>query len=337
MQKTGPLQDKIEKNINIYEFNKRKGNDPVLPFKMGKVLRREGIDIVHSNNWSTFAESVFAKCIARKSLFLHVQHGIEMNDAESVSWIKRYKRNRMRQALSYAVDQIVTVSNATKRFVCDEWKVSEQRVRLIYNGVYLHHFKEDRKNKQRIRRQLGINEQDIVIGSVGRLMPVKNYTLLIKAFAMAAIPDTKLMLVGDGPEKESLISLIKELNLQDKVILTGHRSDVENMLNAMDIFVLPSISEGISLALLEAMSLNLPVIATNVGGNPEIIGNNEYGILVKSQDITALSEAMKILICDLEKRKKLSILSRKRVTEMFDLQRMVKDYEQLYLSLTRGK
>ncbi len=339
LQQKGPLRDSIKRKMTIYEIGKRKGNDPILPIRLGRLFRQEDIAIVHSNNWSTFAESVVARWIARAPVMVHIQHGLEMNDAEAKSKIKRYKRNRIRQILSHFTDQIVVVSNATKEFVCGEWGTSEKKVRLVYNGVDLSYHKNVGKDKRNIRNQLGIEKDDLIIGSVGRLMRVKNYTCLIKAFGRvsANTRKVKLLIIGDGPEREELTSLIRELNLGDQTILLGHRPDVKELLTAMDIFVLSSISEGVSIALLEAMACSLPIVATNVGGNPEVIETNKSGLLANSNDPEALSSAIDMLIADPARRKDLGKNARVRVEERFALRRMVDDYERLYLKLYNKK
>jgi len=332
----GPLKTQLKRGVKIHELQKGKGNDFVLPVKMARLFRKEEIDIIHSNNWSTFAESAAARWIAFTPAMLHAQHGLEMNDTEAFLKMKRYKRNMMRRTLTYFTDQIVTVSNATKKFVCDEWKTPEKKVKTIYNGVDFISLTSPFNLRKKVRKNLGIDEDDLVIGSVGRLMKVKNYPSLIKAFASLSVknPNLKLMLIGDGPEKEYLTALIKGFYLDDKAMLLGHRSDVRELLVAMDIFILPSFSEGISISLLEAMAASLPVVVTEVGGNPEVIENNISGIIVPPDDSEVLANVMWQLVNQTVRRQNLGVHARNRVEKKFNLNRCVKEYEDLYFSLT---
>ena len=332
----GELAASVGKDVKIINLGKkRKGNDFLLPFRLGRSLRKENIDVVHSNNWSTFLETVMARRMAAVPLHIHAQHGVEMNDSEAFSNWKRNKRNRIRQICSFFTDRLVAVSKATSTFMCQEWRVSEHNVQLIYNGVDLDLFNIKSSQRNFLRNLINIKENDCVIGSVGRLMQVKNYPCLVKSFAKCQKkqPRLKLLLVGDGPEKENVQVLTKELNVENNVILLGRRSDVQELLTVMDIFVLPSFSEGVSLALLEAMACGLPVIATDVGGNPEVVEHNNCGYLVKSDNPEDMANAINKLISQPEKTRGFANTARKRVETMFSMKTMVTSYENLYLNL----
>jgi sugar transferase (PEP-CTERM/EpsH1 system associated) len=332
LQGNGPLKGLIRQQVKIYVLAKRQGNDPILMVKLGKLFRNEKVDIIHSNNWSTFFESAMARMLAPSSVLLHTQHGMEMNGSEAFCRRTRYIRNRIRQSLTYVANRVLVVSAATEQFVCNEWYTPLEKITLIYNGVDLNKFKDRKAQRSEWRNKLGLKQKDMVIGSVGRLSPVKNYSLLIRAFHDVARHDlnVKLMIVGDGSEKESLLSLIRELELQNRVLLLGHRSDVSELLCAMDIFVLSSISEGVSLALLEAMATALPAVATNVGGNPEVLGGKDCGLLVASNDRPALTKALTYLNDHPTERLNLGRQARLRIQSSFDLKRMVCEYESVY-------
>jgi len=336
LTKTGPVVKYLERpQTKIFEMGKKQGNDLRLPFRMAALFRREKIDVIHSNNWGTFGESVLAKRLSGTACILHVQHGMELNDEEASSHKKRRMRNRIRRFFSYFADQLVTVSNAGVQFITKEWRVPERMVKLIYNGVSLYGEFEAQILRNKKRAELGFSEDDIIVGSVGRLSPVKNYRCLIKAFSHVVdkIAQAKLMLIGDGPEKNILKFLIRDLGLESKVKLLGQRSDVKTLLPIMDIFSLSSISEGISISILEAMSASLPVVVTNVGGNPEIVVDGKTGMLVESNNPEALANSIIHLLKNPKKRKEMGRATRNRVEEKFSLEKMVSAYEELYLSL----
>lgn len=334
-KKGGPLKQHLESDITVHEFNKRKGNDPVFPFHLAGLLKKEAVDVLHSNNWSTFVESVIARKIAAIPVLLHAQHGIEKNEAKQESPRKRFFRNRLRFISSLMCDCVVVVSQATRDFVCKEWGTSTQKVTLIYNGVDVDSFLQRDIEGEQLRSSLQISKDDIVIGSVGRLMPVKNYPCLVKAFSKisSSQDNVRLMLIGDGNQYGELRRLANSMGLDDKVIFLGQRSDVKKLLSVLDIFVLPSFSEGVSLALLEAMAAEIPVVATNVGGNPEVVIPGENGLLVPSNNETELANALMSLVDNKEKRSELALAAHDRVANHFCLKRMVEEYENLYLSL----
>ncbi len=302
---------------------------------MSRILKKEKVDIVHSNNWGCFVESVAAKWIAKTPLIIHTQHGMEMNDSEAVSSIKRFIRNRIRQFASYCTGRIIVVSKATWGFAKDDWRISAKKINLIYNGININEYVKDEKIRETLRSEIGIAKDDFVIGSVGRLMRVKNYPYLVKTFhsILKTSGNVKLLIVGEGPEKNEINSLVKKFNIADKVKLLGTRSDIKEILNVMDVFALPSLSEGISISILEAMSSCLPVVVTNVGGNSEIIENGENGFLVSVDNYKEMVCVIQTLIKDPKKREVIGLNGRERVKERFTLDRMIKNYKNLYMSL----
>ena len=332
----GPIIKYLEnKKVNVFIMDKKTGNDFTLPKRIAKIIKNEGIDIIHANNWGTFGESVIAKKFSGSSKIIYVQHGMEQNDIEFSSYHKRQLRNRFRRFFSQFVDQIVTVSAAGERFISNEWKVPRRNIKLIYNGVKIPDLLRIKELRNKKRSELGLLENDFVIGSVGRLSRVKNYSCLINAFSCIAnqIDNAKLVLVGDGPQNNFLRSLAKDLNIQPKVRFMGNRTDIIPFLSAMDVFSLSSVSEGISLSILEAMATKLPIAVTNVGGNREIIKNGKTGILVESGDSKALANEIIRLYKNPEERIKIGIAARKLIEKKFNLHQMISDYEELYTSV----
>jgi glycosyltransferase involved in cell wall biosynthesis len=167
---------------------------------------------------------------------------------------------------------------------------------------------------------------------VGRLVSVKNYPSLIKAFSQVYKNNahTHLVLAGDGHERSALEQLTDQLNLKNRIHFLGSRDDIPNVMNGFDLFVLPSFSEGLSNTLLEAMSCGVPVIASQVGGNPEIVKTDVSGFLYPSDDVNALAELLSTLCNSPSHIKKLSVLARKHIVNNYSLMSMVNNYETVY-------
>jgi glycosyltransferase involved in cell wall biosynthesis len=187
-------------------------------------------------------------------------------------------------------------------------------------------------DKARLRYELGLNSDDQIVGTVGSLYPVKGHRFLIAAVPaiVEACPKARFLLIGRGDEENRLKDQVKSLGVERHVSFLGLRQDISKLLSIMDIFVLPSLSEGLSVATLEAMASALPVVATRVGGNPELIVNEETGMLVPSQDSEALAKAVSALLRDGTRARLFGQSGRARVEQRFHMDMMVNEYRNLY-------
>jgi glycosyltransferase involved in cell wall biosynthesis len=183
-------------------------------------------------------------------------------------------------------------------------------------------------------KEMGIGTNDCVICFIGRLVPVKNIKSLLKAMRLVVkeCPRIKLLLIGDGPERNELEKIVIENGLQSFVFFTGFRDDARDFLAEADIFVLPSYYEGISIALLEAMSAGLPSVITNVGGNSEVIIHNENGFLYPSGDVNSLSNYIIKLYQNTSLRKDMGEKAKERVNKYFSISHTAERYTQLYIA-----
>jgi glycosyltransferase involved in cell wall biosynthesis len=190
------------------------------------------------------------------------------------------------------------------------------------------------KPKAETKKQLGIEPDSPVIGTAGRLFPIKGIKYLLRAskIIIDRVQNLKVLIVGEGPERSSLQELTYKLKLDSHLIFTGHRDDVFNLISAMDIFVLPSLSEGIPMVLLEAMALRVAVVATNVGGIPEVLTNGQTGLLVPPRDENALANACRYFLENKKKAELITSQARRRVEECFSAESMVKNVTQIYES-----
>jgi len=221
---------------------------------------------------------------------------------------------------------VVAVSEDCARLVTTEEGVPASRLRVIHNGIDT----EAITPPDRTEKRLG---QRVI--SVGRLAAVKDLGTMLKTVQRIArsFPDFRLQLVGDGPERSSLQDLIAELGIGGTVEMLGERRDIAERLSEADIFVQSSISEGLSLGLLEAHAAGLPIVATDVGGNAEVVVHGTTGLLVPPRDPAKLAEALMELLADPDRALSMGRRGRLRVQEAFDLRKVVRRYEELYLEL----
>lgn len=284
-------------------------------FKLAGILRKEKARIVHCHNTAGYLYGGIAAILAGFKKIIYTEHGRVFPDNS--------RRMLAERILSWFTYKIVAVSEDMKRCLIEYEKINPLKIQVIHNGVDVERFYPlglDARCK--LREALGMAQNDIVIGNVARLDPVKDHGCLIRAFALLITRHSslKLILVGDGPERENIEHLIAALGLRSSVICLGSRKDIPDLMNIMDVFVLSSKNEGISLTLLEAMACGVPVVATRVGGNPEIVKDGENGLLCDPGDPQDLAD-------------KIFMALDSRFTfhaSLFTLKDMLTQYESLY-------
>jgi glycosyltransferase involved in cell wall biosynthesis len=227
-------------------------------------------------------------------------------------------------------DRMITVSDTTRKYMQEVDGILKE-ISVVYLGFDFDLYSPDQANRTRVRDEFGFTDDDLVIGYVAGFAQGKGHKQLIQAFSSIAgeLPDAKLFLVGQGDTTESR-NLAAELGVGDRVIFTGWRSDAAACLNAMDIFVQPSLSEAFSQVLIEAMGSGLPVIATDVGSAREVIESGENGLLVEADDPGSISRHLVELHRNIELRKTLAKAARESVIERFTVEKMVNDQYHLY-------
>jgi glycosyltransferase involved in cell wall biosynthesis len=204
-------------------------------------------------------------------------------------------------------------------------------ISVLYNGIEPGPT-EDQPARLRRRAELGVEADEFVVGTVARLDPVKDLATLLRAFALLTRDRRMtLMVVGDGPERGALEDLARDLGIAERVRFLGRRDDARDWLWACDAYVNSSISEGVSLTILEAMAASLPIVATRVGGTVEVVDAGS-GRLVPARDPAALAEAIGALAASSAMRRTLGVWGRRRVDSLFNLERMVRDYRAVYVA-----
>jgi sugar transferase (PEP-CTERM/EpsH1 system associated) len=300
-------------------------------FSLLDVIRTYKPDIVHSRNWGTI-ESVPAAWFARVPGVIHSEHGYEV---ETLNKLPR-RRRIFRRAVYGLADVIFTVSGELREFHARQAWISPGGIRVIANGVDTEILAPKPHMKRLLREKLQVPIERFVIGSLGRLVPIKDHLSMLKAAEILHQrgSDIHVLLVGSGPELQRHESYVKESGfLSGRVTFLAATENVVEALNAMDVFVLPSLSEGMSNTLLEAMACGLPVVATRVGGNPEVVEENCSGLLFAPGNVAELSDCVSRLSKDHNLCSEFGEAARNRILSRFSLGRMVENYSQLYLEL----
>jgi glycosyltransferase involved in cell wall biosynthesis len=205
------------------------------------------------------------------------------------------------------------------------------RVGVIHNGIDAGPV-PGWADRERARRALGLAPGALAIGTAARLDPVKDLETLVSAFALVhkRRREARLVIAGDGPERQAIRSRVTALGLDGTVIMAGYRPDVRALLPALDIYVNSSISEGVSLTILEAMAAELPVVATRVGGTPEVVTHETTGVLVRARDAASLSAGVLTLAAQPPLRREMGLAGRRAVEARFTMDRMLDDYASVY-------
>lgn len=320
LKHAGKFLSRVSPAIPVFEMGGQGGNDLWLPFRLACLFRETRPDIVHTRNAESFYYGFLGAKLAGIKCIVHSEHGRTFND--------RAIRFSVQRWMSRYIQALFAVSEQLKHDLVKHVGIPEQHIRVLHNGVDLERFGSD--NRAEVRRQLGLRQTDLVIGSVGRLVPVKNYSLLLTALAALDRKNLVAVLVGDGPARADLEGLAQTLGIAHQVRFLGHRDDITSLLAAMDIFVLPSTHEGMSNTLLEAMASGVPSIASDVGGNPEIISHGQDGYLFSSGNVPELVSLLQRLCYDADLRRRLGETGRARIASHFSIRTMIGRYEDLY-------
>lgn len=301
-----------------------------LDLRVLKLLRRtvrtQGIQTVHAHNFVPSYYAAFALIGLRPS----VAQVVTCHDMGT-----RLANRRLRTLFKWSVGRSQRVAMVGKQ-VCERFVssgvVPGNKACTVLNAVPIEHFFITPDKRSWARKELGLNEHDLVVGCVGRLVDLKNHAALIKQWPEVhrAHPHAKLLLIGDGPLRQTLHELALDHGVAEHVIFAGLRDNVAQLLPALDIFALPSFTEGVSIALLEAMASGLPPLASKVGGNIEVVQHGKTGMLFDVQDAGALSQALMTMLGDESMRQQLARQARDWTQSHASLSVLTKRYASLY-------
>jgi sugar transferase (PEP-CTERM/EpsH1 system associated) len=304
-------------------------------FRIVNLMRTYRPHIVHSRNWGAI-EAIPAARLARVPIAVHSEHGYELDMLAGLP-----KRRRVFRRVAYEMaDAVVAVTHELRDYHAHQAWVTPERIRVIYNGVDTERFSARPDMRASVRTKFGLAENMFVVGTVGRMVPIKDHPTLLRATQILLSRGIQVhaLLVGSGPELQNNLQVVKvSPELKRHVTFVGDSDEVPELLNAMDAFVLPSISEGMSNTLLEAMAVGLPVIATSVGGNTEVIEENRSGWLFTPRDAEILASRLAVLASREDLRRQYGAAARHRAVEHFSLECMLRDYSRLYLEFATGK
>ena len=326
LDELGAFQDEFRLNSNELLLMKRKtpGVDITLIRRLVSVFKSRKIDAILSHNFTPIFYGSIAARLAGVPLVFSIQHN-------SRFFSEGKKRIFAFKLLSFLNSKIIAVSQDIYSHCTTSTNIPHRKLQLIYNGVNTEKFLPI-EPPESLYNELNILKTNFIVGQVCRLSPEKNLSCLLYAFKEfhKFQNDSKLLLVGEGPDKENLQALTRNMHLEGAVIFTGARKDIVNLLNIMDVFVMTSLTEGVSLTLLEAMACALPVIATRVGGNVEVIEDRISGILIETNNPKVVTEELNKVYHSSSLREELGNSARKRVCTAFDINSMIMKYDSLF-------
>jgi sugar transferase (PEP-CTERM/EpsH1 system associated) len=316
-------------NVSIHELNKAEGKSLWHYWKTYRLLRQLRPDIVHTRNLPTI-ECQLPAFLAGVAFQVHGEHGWDVYDPDG----SNVKYQWLRRLFKIFIDHFVPLSEQLENYLTEKIHVSKKQITRISNGVDTKRFYPNPHGRIAISGCPFISPQDLLVGTIGRMHGVKDQLNLVQAFIELRKAEqtshVRLLLVGEGPLRQQATSLLEQAGLIDAAWLPGARNDIADIMRGMDVFVLPSSSEGISNTILEAMASALPVIATDVGGNAELVIDAKTGRIVPKSDHLELAQALASYIQHPELRILHGQAGYQRIQDKFSMHAMVNHYLGVY-------
>ncbi len=317
------------RGIPVSCIKRQPGFDRELIRNLREKIRVSGADIVHCHQYTPYLYG-WLSALGLNAKIVFTEHGRFHPDRY------RYKAVLVNPVMALLTSSIIAISDATRSSLVRYEFIPRSKIRVIYNGIAP--LRRDEPEIKKIREELGIPDKAFVVGTVSRLDKVKNQAMMLRAFGqfLSHVPDAFLLIVGDGPERSELERQAREQGIEMSVCFTGFIARPAQYLALMDIFLLSSHTEGTSMTLLEAMSLGIPSVVTRVGGNPEIVIDNETGYVVESDNDGAFSAAMVKMANNRSIRERCSLASEERFHSHFSITKMTEQYLAVYRHCTDG-
>ena len=313
--------------------------DAAVLLQLAGICRQERASLVHAHGYKAALVALPAARLFGCPVLVTVHNSLLYPDKSILpeSYFSRFLKR-----MDFLVARYIAVSEALRQELADRG-INPEKIVTIYNGIDTRKFAVNMPGeKARCRKGEGmpslLNFSGLKVGTAGRLVFHKGFDLFIRAAARVAqhYPDVRFFIAGEGPERAKLESLCEILNMRSKLFFLGHVSRMPVYLSSLDLYVQPSRSEGLSLSLLEAGAAGLPLIASAVGGIPEIIQHGKTGILVPAEDVVALEKAISWLISQPESREKLGLGAAVDVKSRFAEEKMLKETEKVYEEIVDG-
>lgn len=312
-----------KEGIKTIEFNMCCGLDIINFKRYIEFIKNEKFDIIHDHNGPPIVR--LSKFFCKTIVFIQHIHGTKLGN---VQWDKRSVL-LWKKLTASLVDYWIANSQHIKRLAMTKEQIPLSKVSVVYNGIDINGFHPS-KPRSETRKELGLSEKDFIIGTVGRLNKAKG---IDKMLLVAKEIETKFVIVGDGELREELEQLKSKLGLKDKVIFTGSRGNIPDILSSFDIFLSTSQWEAFGIALVEAMAMGIPIVAFAIDGILEVV-TDECGILVPPNDIDKMKEAINYLKENKNIMNSMGKNGIKRVKENFDIVTKAEELQNLYKVLT---
>ena len=318
-------------DVAVYALNKPLGNSPHTHFMLWRLLKQLRPDIVHTRNLAAL-EGMLPAFLARVPVRIHGEHGRDVGDLDG----SNRKYQLLRRMLKPFVHQYIALSKDLERYLQERIHVPPAKVSQLYNGVDTKLFHPASGGREPLPCAGFAPADAFVIGTVGRMQAVKDQLTLARAFVLLlqmaphARQRLRLLMVGDGPLRAQVADILNQADVGKLAWLAGERDDVPQIMRALDLFVLPSLAEGISNTILEAMASGLPVVATAVGGNSELVEEGRTGTLVPKSDPQAMAQAMLRYYTDASECQRQGREARSNAERLFSIGTMVSSYLSVY-------
>ncbi len=333
LSEKGPVGERIEsRGFPVVALHRMKSHrfDHRIIRDLYRLIKAEKVDVVHTHLYDGNKYGRLAAGLARVPVLLSHYHNVYSR--------RRIKYHLINRVLSFLNDRILAVSQAVKESVirCD--RISPGKIEVLYNGIDPSKF-EGNFEDSGVRRKFGVKPEDFLIGVIARLEEQKGHIYLFRAL-MRLIPDfpqIKVLVVGDGTLRPVLEAQVMEMGMSEEVLFVGTRKDIPEILAALDLFILPSLWEGFSMALLEALATGTPVIATAVGGASEVIRSGHDGLLIPPGEESSLAAAVREAILDPRKYREMGGKGKETVGRKFTVAQHLTRLQDLYLEVLAQK
>ncbi len=318
-------------DVRLFDLEKRPGKDFACYFRLYRLIRELRPTIVHTRNFGTL-DCQYIAAMAGVEYRIHGEHGWDVGDLHG-TLAKTVLLRRISRAV---IHQYTTVSKHMADWLKHVIGIPATRVEQIYNGIDADRFTPKRDSATAVASNGAEQSGSLVIGTVGRLDPIKDHLTLLRAFdfvvrrASPGDREMQLVIVGAGQMRQELVQFVRERKLDTHVTFAGASDDVAGFLRTFDIFVLPSLNEGISNTILEAMATGLPVLASTAGGNPELVREGVTGSLFAPGDAEELADLLSTYGESLDLRREQGSAGRVRAIEDFGMDAMVESYLRVY-------
>ncbi|MCC6683236.1 MAG: glycosyltransferase [Phycisphaeraceae bacterium] len=324
-----------DEGFAIEAMGRRPGIDCSVARRLGRAARKHGIDLLHAHQYTPFFYAALSRWMPGgfRGHILFTEHGRHYPDSRKVSHLLA---NRL---LLGRRDRVTAVGQFIRQALAENEGIDLHRIDVIHNGIPAPAPGSVTENapaqRREARKRMGVDRHDLVLIQVARFHPVKDHETAIHAFAFVAqqVPRAKLVLVGEGELMEQARRQVEQLELGGRVIFMGVRNDVNELLPGADLFLLSSLSEGISVTLLEAMAAGLAICATRVGGNPEVVDHGRNGLLSPRRDPRNLADNIITLLTDPHLRAAMGAAGLRRLKRYFNQQTMHRAYDDLYTQM----